>query len=277
MSEPKRLLADPSLGSFQRGLLEGWDAERPRPQAREEALAALGAGVAVAGVKAGLTATSAGGASIAPKGAIATLGWLKWLGLGVVALGGAGAAVVIARHREPEAVRVAAPAPAVASSGVATATSAADRIPTTTIAALPDSPTPFDVPLPTTSTAPTASIGPTTAAPRDSTTASPSNAGTPDAATAHAAAPITEQLTTLEGARAALERGDPALARELADAYATHYPRGAFLQEAEALRIQALARSGHRVEAERGAARFRASYPKSPHLGRIEAALGAPP
>lgn len=108
------------------------------------------------------------------------------------------------------------------------------------------------------------------------------SATTPIAATpsASAAAPkprgdLTLEREILDAANAALAHGRPADALALAERHAEQWPRGFLGEEREVVRIQALAASGRRDEAQRRAAQFRASHPKSMLLPAIDAA--APP
>jgi outer membrane protein assembly factor BamD (BamD/ComL family) len=63
----------------------------------------------------------------------------------------------------------------------------------------------------------------------------------------------------------------------LVDAYEAEYPGGAFTQEAEVVRVDALVREGNRAEAERAGKRFLSAYPKSPHAARVRTLLGYDP
>jgi TolA-binding protein len=92
-----------------------------------------------------------------------------------------------------------------------------------------------------------------------------------------ASAPLTEQVAALDRAHAALESGDTRAARKLVDAYEAQYPGGAFTQEAEVVRIDALVRENDHATAERAGKHFLAAYPKSPHAARVRALLGYDP
>jgi hypothetical protein len=104
---------------------------------------------------------------------------------------------------------------------------------------------------------------------------------TPRVATGHAAAPaassLAQQIAAVDRARASLDTGDTQRARRLVDAYETEYPGGAFTQEAEVVRIDALVREGNRADADRVGKRFLGAYPKSPHATRVRALLGYDP
>jgi TolA-binding protein len=92
-----------------------------------------------------------------------------------------------------------------------------------------------------------------------------------------AASTLTLQIAALDHARGALNAGDSPRARRLVDAYEAEYPDGAFTQEAEVVRIDALIREGNRDGAERVAKRFFAAYPRSPHAARVRGLLGYDP
>ncbi len=91
---------------------------------------------------------------------------------------------------------------------------------------------------------------------------------------APASSTIAEQVAALDRARSALDSGDPARAVRLVDAYESEYPGGAFVQEAEVVRIESFVRQGKTAESERAAKRFLAIYPKSPHDARVRTLLG---
>lgn len=67
---------------------------------------------------------------------------------------------------------------------------------------------------------------------------------------------------------------DPARALAMTREHASLYPRGVLLQERDVIAIDALARLGRLAEARTRAADFRAQYPKSAHLARIQTILG---
>ncbi|WP_146648570.1 hypothetical protein [Labilithrix luteola] len=67
---------------------------------------------------------------------------------------------------------------------------------------------------------------------------------------------------------------DPARALAMTRDHSSLYPRGVLLQERDVIAIDALARLGRLAEARTRAAEFRAQYPKSAHLARIQTILG---
>lgn len=192
----------------------------------------------------GSTAAAAAAGSIAPK-AVAS-GWAliaKWLALGMIVIGAAtGATVAVVRHHAHVASR---------------ATPATLAPPHVLPAPLPRAVTTAPTPL-AIAEAPTAP----TARARVATPASSS---------------ILEQVAALDRARNALDSGDPGRAVHLVDAYEAEHPSGAFIQEAEVVRIESLAREGRTAEADRAGKHFLATFPKSPHDARVRALLGYAP
>ena len=240
MNDPDRLLLDAGAGSLERALLEAWNEDRPSPEARAKTLAALGL---ASGVVAGAAAT----ASVAPKAMVAgSAALLKWIGLAVLLLGVA--AVVVAKSRNDSDAQIPAPiAPAV------------------------------------TAVAPHADVAPTPAPSSSAVldfdslppTPAPSSATPPHAKhVAPAADPdLSPQIALLDGARAALAAGDGARAKALASRYELQFPNGAFSQEAEVLRIEAMLAQGDRDGATRAGARFLQSHPSSPHAAHVRELL----
>jgi hypothetical protein len=227
-----------------RAMLRAWSAEGPSEEARAKTLAALGVaatGAAAAGLAAGAGKT----ASIAPKAAGLGVGTLlKWLAVGVAAVATtAGAAVVVTRASAPR-VAVSAPVP------IATnVTSAASAFATTATTAAP---------------AVTASASPTTDLPSAPPLAAPPVASAPKPT-------LADEVALVDRARSALASGDFGGALRAVSEYESRFPRGAFTQEAEIVRIDALARSGQRAAATRAAKRFVAIYPSSAHAARMRA------
>jgi hypothetical protein len=78
--------------------------------------------------------------------------------------------------------------------------------------------------------------------------------------------PLAAEIAALDVAKRALASGDaPGAMRDLDD-YDRAFAHGALLPEAQALRIEALARSGRRAEARARLDAFRAEHPDSPLL-----------
>ncbi|HEX6272458.1 MAG TPA: hypothetical protein VFZ53_05445, partial [Polyangiaceae bacterium] len=74
-------------------------------------------------------------------------------------------------------------------------------------------------------------------------------------------------------ARALLRTGKPLAALAALSALGAEFPRGALVQEREALVVEALLASGRRDEARQRAREFLARYPTSPHAAAAKRAL----
>ncbi len=84
------------------------------------------------------------------------------------------------------------------------------------------------------------------------------------------------EVSYLRRARAAL-KSDPAQALQLANGHPSRFPHGALDQEREIVAIDALVRLGRRSESRARANAFRARYPSSAHLTRLETLVGGSP
>jgi hypothetical protein len=106
-------------------------------------------------------------------------------------------------------------------------------------------------------------------------TAVPAAQDSPVAPTANsrAAALLTEELGALDHARLSLANGDARRALEELDAYDHRYPHGRLQIEAEVLRIDALAKVGHRDVARQHAEAFLRHHPNSVLATRVRAHL----
>ncbi|HEY8073506.1 MAG TPA: outer membrane protein assembly factor BamD [Labilithrix sp.] len=234
MSEPRRLLLDPETSGFERELLGAWGAEQPSETARDRVmgLATIAAGAAVGAAALGAKA----GGSIAPKAAATSIAAiLKWLAIGVVVAGGAASGVAyVTRDRSiPTATATATATP------IASATPTASATATATTSATDDTPavTPSSLP----------------------------------AARATRADTLADQIAMMDAIRSAIASGNGGRALRLVDDYERRFPRGAFVEEAEALRVEAIAKTGDSAAAQRAADRFLAAHPGSPHAARIRA------
>jgi hypothetical protein len=87
-------------------------------------------------------------------------------------------------------------------------------------------------------------------------------------------APLGEELAEVDGARAALAAGDTRRALSLLAAYDRTHPHGRLELEAEVLRIDALARSGHPDAARARAEAFLRRHPTSVLAARARRYLG---
>ena len=82
--------------------------------------------------------------------------------------------------------------------------------------------------------------------------------------------PYTLELATLQRARTALSAGDFSTALAALSEHQRRFPAGRLVEEREALRVKALLGLGQSDEARRTAERFRARFPRSVLLPRIE-------
>ena len=85
---------------------------------------------------------------------------------------------------------------------------------------------------------------------------------------------LMEETQAVDAARTALLRGEVRSALSALDTYARKYPRGRLALEAEALRIDALDKSGQRESAKRRAETFLRNNPKSVLAPRVRRILG---
>jgi hypothetical protein len=207
--------------------------------AEQPSAAARARALGIASVAAG-SVLGAGAAAAAPKALSASL--TKWLIVGL-ALAGATAAAVVALRHEPAPVAVVAPP-------------------------VPAPPVPVAAP-PATKEEPTIAIADLKSA---TPVAAPHAAVAPPAASGGT---LAAEIAALDEARRSLRDGDPARTLAHVDAYERRFPAGAFTEEAEVLRIEALVRSGDRARAVAVGQRFLAARPTSPHAARIRAILPA--
>jgi hypothetical protein len=186
----------------------------------------------------GSPGTGAATATAAGKGAVSATS--KWAVAVLVGAGAVGTGYVWTRPPEPAAR---APVAAV----VASATELAPQVASA-------SPTAAASPSPLASAHPTASAE---IIPRDRTAPAVASAVRPE-------------IDILKEAQAALGQS-PARALTLAAEHERSHPRGALGQERDMLRIQALKAQGKESEARSRAEAFRARYPKSAYLQRLDA------
>jgi TolA-binding protein len=83
----------------------------------------------------------------------------------------------------------------------------------------------------------------------------------------------TKEMRVLQPARQAVARGDFGSALAAIADHQTQYPSGKLAEEREALRVKALLGLGRTAEAQRAGAAFRARFPRSALLKRIEELL----
>ncbi|MDP1917163.1 MAG: hypothetical protein Q8L14_13060 [Myxococcales bacterium] len=82
-----------------------------------------------------------------------------------------------------------------------------------------------------------------------------------------------EELTALDDAITAARAGRPAQALAAVDAHLAKFPQSALAQEREVIAIEALVTLGRRDDAKARLTSFRAKWPTSTHLVRLEALL----
>jgi hypothetical protein len=83
-----------------------------------------------------------------------------------------------------------------------------------------------------------------------------------------------DQLRLIDDARSAAARRDTTAVLAVLDKYDRTYPRGQFVPESLALRIETVARAGDGARARALASQFRHDYPQHPLSARVAAALG---
>lgn len=287
-------------------LLRSADADEPA----QDALVRVGATLGVS--TAALSASAAGGtatyAALAPKaGAVVKpltlLSLGKWLAVGVgagcIVSGGARLALGPARHEATAAAAASAlapravvpvtaapivatkvtdaPAPSDALAPSATGASREAAHPATNVSALGASVLPPSAPA--LASPPVAAVpGPSSAsfAPLDE----PSAARAQPAATepsAVAASTLGEETRALDRVRSDIAAGEPARALAEIERYGAKWPHAALAEEAALLRVEALLRSGNRVQGEREGEALIARAPRSRYASRARALLGATP
>jgi hypothetical protein len=112
----------------------------------------------------------------------------------------------------------------------------------------------------------------TTAVPAPAT-AGPAAAG--DATPSATTGALRDEITLIDGARAALAAGSPAQAQSRLKLYLERHPHGTLLPEALAMRVEAIDRGGDHARARALAREFLAAYPNSPLAQRLRR-LGRP-
>ncbi|MCR9162798.1 MAG: tetratricopeptide repeat protein [Nannocystaceae bacterium] len=82
---------------------------------------------------------------------------------------------------------------------------------------------------------------------------------------------VADELALIEGARAALDGGKARAALGTLDKHRRQFPKGAFREEAAALRASALCKAGKVSAAQKASASFLRRYPNSVHRNRAQA------
>lgn len=88
---------------------------------------------------------------------------------------------------------------------------------------------------------------------------------------------LAKELSLIDSARAALLRGEPAVALRTLSTYRSQFPRGALQAEATVQRVEALIATGDRASAATIGGAFLKRYPDSPYSRRIASLLGREP
>jgi TolA-binding protein len=238
MTEPRRYSDD---GGDRLGvaLLRSARDDAPTASSRARALAAI-------------AALGATGTATTTKAAVSVAAIGK-LFLGVLAVSAVGTAVVVGARSSERS-----PAPHEMPAASASARTVA---PVATVSAPPredaSSPTPV-IPAPTAETSA-----------RKQPVAAGGSAVPPIASSS-----LADEVGALEGARAALARGDADAALRALDRYRATFPRGVLSQEATVLRVEALSRKGDRAAASDLARRFVDAHPESPTTERVRSLGG---
>ena len=89
-------------------------------------------------------------------------------------------------------------------------------------------------------------------------------------------ATLTDEVTLIDGALAALRHRDPMHALAILDDYDSRYPTGAMAPEAAVARIQATLAKGDLAKARELGEQFLAAHPKSPLAGRVRDLISHP-
>lgn len=86
---------------------------------------------------------------------------------------------------------------------------------------------------------------------------------------------LARELSLIDNARAALLRGEPAVALRTLQTYRSQFPRGALQAEATVQRVEALMAIGDRASASTIGGAFLKRHPDSPYSRRISSLLGS--
>ena len=243
MREPSRL-RDETSSALERALLDAGTSYRSPASARAKTLGALGL--------AGSATILAGATQAAPLSAFAKVTWTKLLA--TISVVGVAAAVPVgyyAWHRHAGAGHAA----PVHAPVVALAQAAEPAVPE-------EAPAGPAVAAPALEPAPAPTLAPTAGSLTHRAEAGPSTVT------------LAGELSSIDGARAMLARGDGEGALARLDAYSRGYPRGRLELEAEVLRIDALDQSGRTNLARERAEAFLRRHPRSVLAARVRARLG---
>lgn len=112
---------------------------------------------------------------------------------------------------------------------------------------------------------------------REGTVPAAAIASSPRPSSAVAPDPAADERVLLDRARGAVEREDGAEALAVTEEHARKFPRGALVQEREAIAVRALILLGRRDEARTRIDRFRERFPDSLLLPALESSAGTDP
>jgi hypothetical protein len=276
MNEPRRLM-DEGGSDLELALLRSAKGDSPSGRARRRTLVALGLGTGALGATGTVGTSTAAAATATTAGTAASVGVLKWIGIGVVAglltVGGveatrdSGEASPIA-VRNVDALRrlpsEAAPAgPAVERADRAETPAPAVPEPALDpILAGPSAPAAVSKPSSRGGSEP--GLVPTAPAPSRPETAAATPAGKPT---------LADEVAALDRAREALQQKNPAAALAALEKHDAQFAGGTLGPEATVLRIEATLARGDRAGAARLATEFLAANPRSPHASRVRSVL----
>ncbi len=256
MSDPRRLVEEGDLGASLLSAARVLDAD----DARARKIALLG----VAASGAGVTAASIA-ARVLPKSlAAALLTKSVVLGLVVAIAVTSGGVLAALSHARSSSVAVTTAPPRVAPSP-----------PVLPAAATESPPEPVEAlsgPVAPQSTTPTVQARAAVPSAVDADPAKPAEA--PAVASSPPQSHLADEVASLQQARSELLAGQPARALATLEAHQKQFPHGLLGIEAEVLRIEALARSGHANVATARARRFIALHPNTPYGVRLQALTG---
>lgn len=260
------------------------------------AVKAAGASIAAATVlsassaSAATASASAAGSATATAAGLGLKAWLLAAAIGAATVGGTIAWTRAGGARSPEvttapAVAIApttAPSPTVMPPTVAPPAlpAAVTPAPPTEVASAPSPPRVAAAPrrpravVPAPTVSPAVPPAPEVVADPEVVEAPPA-AVTPPTVPAPPPAAAAPESELLRGAKAALLRGDATQALALTATHATHYPGGQFVEEREAIAVEALVALGRTSAADDRFQRFRARYPQSSYLARLQRIVSA--
>lgn len=290
MSEPIRLLAGPG-DSHSRDLLASARDDQAPPGGEERALAMLGLGASVVATAAttattATTATSTG-ASFAPVGAssiavngsaalkITGLAFVKWIGVGVVAMAAAAGTYEVVTRPTTRVTRVDAATLVAAQPGGQASKPArvqrSNELAAKTIApiaAAPEEPSQVELAAAAVDTShPLAAATPLAQSGSKPSSDVAANAASEGASGKRSG--LAGELSLLDKARGAIAQHDASGSAAALDEYARRYPNGTMREEATVARIETLLLAGQTAQASAQADQFLREHPSSTNTKRV--------